>query len=296
MNATALCQALQQLANHPIDAASTCDQMSPQSAEQDPANAALNILLVEDNRVNQQVALTMLKKWGHQIDVAWNGLEALEAVQQQDYDLILMDIQMPEMDGITATQQIRQLDGKCALVPIVAVTANAMQGDRERFLAAGIDDYIAKPIDRDTFHRVVHCYGSQERPAPIEKPEEKADSVPASPLLGDEVLSYLMNELSGETVSELIDEYMTHSTDLLSRALVASEEQNAKNVEYAVHTLKGMSGALGATRMVDICQHILETCRNQGTQQIGLQMNGLSGTTEETQQALKAWRSEHEDC
>ena len=108
------------------------------------------------------------------------------------------------------------------------------------------------------------------------------------------MLSYLLNELSGETVSELIDEYMTHSTDLLSQALMASEERDAKNIEYAVHTLKGMSGALGALRMVDICQHILETCRNQETQQIDLNMNGLSGTTEKTQQALQAWRSEHE--
>ncbi|ETX00748.1 MAG: hypothetical protein ETSY1_10010 [Candidatus Entotheonella factor] len=292
IHATALYHALRQLVNHPTGTTSTCEQTSLQSADQASAGAVLNILLVEDNRVNQQVALTMLKKWGHRIDVAWNGLEALEAVQRQDYDLVLMDIQMPEMDGVTATQQIRQLDGTCASVPIVAVTANAMQGDREHFLSAGMDDYIAKPIDRDTFHMVVHRYAPQNQSEPVEMPEETTVSEPTTPLLGDEVLSYLRNELSGETVSELIDEYMTHSASLLSQALVASEEQDAKNVEYAVHTLKGMSGALGALRMVDICQHILETCRNEGTQQIERQMNGLSGTTEETQQALQAWRSE----
>ncbi len=296
IHATALHDALLQVLSSPVEAVITHEERFLQPAEQDPSNAALNILLVKDNRVNQQVALSMLKKWGHHIDVAWNGLETLEAVQRQDYDLILMDIQMPEMDGVTATQCIRQLDGKSATVPIVAVTANAMQGDRERFLEAGIDDYIPKPIDRETFYTVVHRYTPQERPVQIESAEETTETNSASPLLGYEVLSYLMSELSGETVSELIDEYMTHSTDLLSQALVASEEEDAKNVEYAVHTLKGMSGALGAIRMVDICQHILETCRNQGTQQIGPQMNGLSGTAEETQQALQAWRSEHEDC
>jgi CheY-like chemotaxis protein len=256
----------------------------------------LNILLVEDNRINQQVALTMLKKWGYRIDVAWNGLEALEAVQRQDYDLVLMDIQMPEMDGITTTQKIRQLDGNRASVPIVAVTANVMQDDRERLLAAGIDDYISKPIDRDTFQRVVYHYASQEQRAQTERPEENTEAKTGAPLLGDEVLSYLLHELSGEIVSELIDEYMTHSTDLLSQALVASEEQDAKNVEYAVHTLKGMSGALGAIRMVDICQEILETCRNQWTQEIEYHMNDLSGITEETQRALQAWRFEHKSC
>lgn len=296
IHATALYYALRQLVSQPAATASTCEQTSSQSTVQAPSNAVLNILLVEDNRVNQQVALTTLKKWSHRIDVAWNGLEALEAVQRQDYDLVLMDIQMPEMDGVTATQQIRQLDEKCASVPIVAVTANAMQGDREHFLSAGMDDYIAKPIDRDTFHMVVHRYAPQNRPAPAETAEEKTVSENAAPLLGDEVLSYLRDELSGETVSELIDEYMTHSSSLLSQALVASEEQDAKNVEYAVHTLKGMSGALGALRMVDICQHILETCRNEGTEQIEHQMSGLSGTTEETQQALQAWRSEQKDC
>jgi CheY-like chemotaxis protein len=291
---TVLSHALLQLVGHSIVPTKTCAQMQPPPDKQAPSSELLNILLVEDNHVNQQVALSMLKKWGHRIDVAWNGLEALAAVKQQDYDLILMDIQMPEMDGITATQQIRQLEGKCASIPIVAVTANAMQGDRERFLAAGMDDYIAKPINRDAFYMVVHRYALQQRTTQSKAPQA-AKSESTTPLLGDEVLSYLQSELSGETVSELIDEYMTHSATLLSQALVASEEQDAKNVEYAVHTLKGMSGALGALRMVDICQHILEACRSgEGTQQIGSHMNGLTGATEETQQALRAWLSEHE--
>jgi CheY-like chemotaxis protein len=278
-----------QLLDRPLGTASTCEPTPWPPAGQTPSGAVLHILLVDDNRVNQQVALVMLKKWGHRIDLAGNGLEALEAVQRQDYDLVLMDIQMPEMDGVTATRQIRQLDSRCASVPIVAITANAVPGDRERFLAAGMNDYLAKPIDRDTFRRIVHRYEPRDGTAPTETPGEKTET--EAPLLGNDVLSYLLDELSGEVVTELIDEYMTHSANLLSQALVASEEQDAKTIEYAVHTLKGMSGSLGALRMVDICQHILEMCRHQEADHIEPQLNVLSGTTQETQRALKAWRS-----
>ncbi len=113
------------------------------------ASFADRILLAEDNMVNQKVALTMLQKLGFRADVAANGLEVLAAVQRQPYDLILMDVQMPEMDGLEATRQLIQLRPDRAQRPwIIALTANAMQGDREMCLAAGMDDYISKPIKR----------------------------------------------------------------------------------------------------------------------------------------------------
>jgi CheY-like chemotaxis protein len=107
------------------------------------------ILLAEDNAVNQKVALTMLQKLGFRADVAANGLEVLAAVERQPYDVILMDVQMPEMDGLEATRQLAKLRPDPARRPwIIALTANAMQGDREMCLAAGMDDYISKPIKR----------------------------------------------------------------------------------------------------------------------------------------------------
>lgn len=106
----------------------------------------LRILVAEDNHVNQMVLRAMLSKAGHQIDTVSNGMEAVTAVMQFQYDLVLMDVQMPEMDGITATKRIRQIPGKGADLPIVAVTANAMKGDREKYLAAGMSDYVCKPI------------------------------------------------------------------------------------------------------------------------------------------------------
>jgi PAS domain S-box-containing protein len=107
----------------------------------------LRILLAEDNHVNQKVAIAMLAAGGHSVDVAANGLEAIEAVSTRPYDLVLMDIHMPEMDGIRATRRIREKGGERANIPIIALTANAMKGDREKYLAAGMNGYVSKPID-----------------------------------------------------------------------------------------------------------------------------------------------------
>ncbi len=115
----------------------------------------LCILLVEDNLINQKVALRMLERLGYEADVAYNGLEALEALSKKQYDLILMDIQMPEMDGLQATQHIRQ-DWEASQQPrIVAVTANALMGDRETYLASGMNDYVSKPIKAAELQRVL---------------------------------------------------------------------------------------------------------------------------------------------
>jgi CheY-like chemotaxis protein len=105
----------------------------------------LRILIAEDNHINQKVALALLSRLGYRADVAANGLEAVQSVQRQPYDLVLMDIQMPEMGGVEATQEIRKkLTDKCPM--IVALTANASQGAREEYLAQGFDDYLSKPI------------------------------------------------------------------------------------------------------------------------------------------------------
>ena len=109
----------------------------------------LRVLLAEDNPINQKVALRILERMGYRADVAANGLEVLEAVARQAYDVILMDVQMPEMDGLEATREIHRRWPNGPRPRIIAMTANALQGDREICLAAGMDDYIAKPVRTD---------------------------------------------------------------------------------------------------------------------------------------------------
>jgi signal transduction histidine kinase/CheY-like chemotaxis protein len=119
------------------------------------SSLALKILLAEDNLVNQRVAMTMLGKMGHRITLATNGLEALEQWRQSDFDLILMDVQMPEMTGLEATAQIRREEATGAHIPIVAMTASAMSEDRERCLAAGMDDFISKPVSYKVIEQMI---------------------------------------------------------------------------------------------------------------------------------------------
>ncbi len=121
---------------------------------------ALKVLVVEDSTVNQTVIVAMLHRAGHVADVARNGLEAVNAVRDDDDDLVLMDIQMPTMDGVSATREIRGLPGGKANVPIIAVTAGVVTGSRERFLAAGMNDYVPKPIRlADLYAAIDRCLG-----------------------------------------------------------------------------------------------------------------------------------------
>jgi two-component system sensor histidine kinase/response regulator len=119
------------------------------------ASSPLRILLAEDNLVNQRVAMTMLGKMGHRITLATNGLEAVEQWRQSDFDLILMDVQMPGMTGLQATTQIRQEEATGAHVPIVAMTASAMSEDRDRCLSAGMDAFISKPVSYKAIEQVI---------------------------------------------------------------------------------------------------------------------------------------------
>ncbi len=129
----------------------------------------LRILVAEDNHVNQIVLQAMLSKFGHKIDMVGNGAEAVSAVMRAPYDLILMDVHMPEMDGITATQRIRDLSGETGNLPIIALTANAMKGDRETYLKAGMTDYVSKPINPQIlFAAIAKCGGRKLTDEPQE--------------------------------------------------------------------------------------------------------------------------------
>jgi two-component system, sensor histidine kinase and response regulator len=122
-------------------------------------SASLRVLLVEDNRVNQRLATRLLEKRGHSVSLAADGREALVALEKESFDLVLMDLQMPEMDGFEATMAIRKNErGSGNHLPIVALTAHAMKGDREKCLAAGMDGYLTKPIRAHEPDELLHAY------------------------------------------------------------------------------------------------------------------------------------------
>jgi CheY-like chemotaxis protein len=161
----------------------------------------LRVLVVEDNQVNQMLVTALLKKFACDVEVVGNGLDAVGAVQRTAYDLVLMDVQMPEMDGPTATRAIRALPGPSARVPIIALTANAMAGQREEYLAAGMNDYVSKPIQvSELAAAMVRCTGRGDGIAaekPTQPSEAAGSSVTPSALTAEaeDGLAQMLNEL-----------------------------------------------------------------------------------------------------
>ena len=151
---------------------------------------AITVLVAEDNQVNQTVVTAMLARAGHVVDVVASGAEAIEALRQTSYDAVLMDVQMPGMDGVEATREIRSLPGDAGKVPVIALTANAMAGDRERYLRAGMDDYVSKPIEMPAlFGALARCVGDDiaiatELPEALPPPPNMPASKSLAKLLG----------------------------------------------------------------------------------------------------------------
>jgi PAS domain S-box-containing protein len=205
----------------------------------------LRILLAEDNLVNQTLALRLLEKEGHTVIVVEDGRAAVEAVERQPFDLVLMDVQMPNMDGFEATAEIRLREqGTNRHVPILAMTAHAMKGDREQCLAAGMDGYIAKPIRPQEMLGAIaqHLHVEPVAPAP-----EAA--------VGTEVFdkAEALNHVDGDMVllRELVAIFLDSSPQLLTTAREAIGRRDGRALERASHTLKGMVGSFGAHPATD---------------------------------------------
>jgi len=227
----------------------------------------LRLLLVEDNITNQKVALLTLKRLGYQANVASNGLEAVSAVAGQDYDIILMDVQMPEMDGMEATAEIRKMRQDPATRPyIIAMTAHAMQGYREKCLAAGMDDYVSKPIDIEALIAALQRGITQKslvalaHPAPLPSAPTAATPSLTSPQPSSRLIHELRQTLDsltdGETdiIRELIDAYLDGGKTLIAQMQAAVDHQDARQVEHPAHSLKSSSAGLGAIHFSQLCK------------------------------------------
>jgi CheY-like chemotaxis protein/HPt (histidine-containing phosphotransfer) domain-containing protein len=216
------------------------------------------VLLAEDNPVNQRVATRMLEKLGYRVDVAANGREALKALPGASYAAVLMDVQMPEMDGYETTHEIRRREGPERSTPIIAMTANAMEGDREKAIEAGMDDYVAKPVNREQLAAVLERWIPKEEIAPTAPKEGEVTPVAeetAEPL--DRAVVENLRTLGGtEMLSELAQMFQEDARSALVGLRRAIQDGDAHSVERIAHTLKGSSGSMGATRMSQLCSEL----------------------------------------
>jgi signal transduction histidine kinase/CheY-like chemotaxis protein/HPt (histidine-containing phosphotransfer) domain-containing protein len=211
--------------------------------EQMQAGRTLKILLAEDNLVNQKLASRLLEKRNHLVTTVLNGKEALAALDQHSFDLVLMDVQMPEMDGLEATQILRQREARTGKhQPIVAMTALAMNGDKERCLAAGMDGYLSKPIRPVELDEVLDQYLAAQAPVPtVIEPDPPADSVVDA--------RDLLDRLDGDRglLSELVDLFRADLPITLQIAQEAIHAQDAVKLRHTAHALKGALSNLSAT-------------------------------------------------
>ena len=238
-----------------------------------PTGPALRILVAEDNAINQQVAVGLLGKMGHRADVADDGREAVTLVERCDYDLVLMDMQMPNMDGIAATQAIRALASPKSQVPIIAMTANAMRGDREACLAAGMNDYIAKPIDRQRLAAVLERWGAQIvamrptravcAPSVVLEPVAKASVVSTLPLLDAEARADLTDTLGEDVFLSLMRTFQQSLPTRMREIEQALADGDVQAGAKAAHSLRGAAGNLGLARMAHLLAR-LEGGLNKG--------------------------------
>ncbi len=246
----------------------------------------LRILLAEDNHTNQVLALALLDRLGYRADVAGNGVEVLKALQRQSYDLILMDVQMPEMDGLEATREVRRSFNPAQQPRIIALTADAMKEDRERCLAAGMDDYVSKPIQVNELISALNRTPQFISNGPMissgregTEPEElsKAPSTeliestaqkaqPSPEIIDGSALERLRMTLGKQVdtlLPTLIKTFINDGARLLDEASRALEQKNAQDLRRAAHTLKSNGATFGAALLSTVAKQLEQLGREE---------------------------------
>ncbi|MEJ7594301.1 MAG: response regulator [Planctomycetaceae bacterium] len=217
---------------------------------------SLRVLLAEDGKANQTLAVGLLTKWGHTVEVAENGEDTIALWQSGSFDVILMDVQMPVLDGLQATERIRELErASGTYIPIIAMTARAMKGDRERCLAAGMDDYVSKPIRRQELERGLRDLSIKPAEQPLS--QERADRTDGTPSHGDTSSSIIdwkaaLENVEGdrELLNELLRTAVDENRNLLTQLDAAMSAKDAVAASRLAHTIKGGAQMIAATATV----------------------------------------------
>ena len=221
-----------------------------QSTAPDGARKRVRILVADDQAVNRKLTTRQLERLGFTVDMAENGREAVEAMGRTEYDLVFMDCHMPEMDGFTATEEIRRREKKGRRTPIVALTASVVGPERERCAAAGMDDYLTKPVREPDLLRVLSQWVLDARPA--------IDSAKTKGLqeIGD---------ADDDVLNEVIGIYLGEAPKRVDGIRKAIAEQDAMHLAGESHALRSSSGNVGATRVTDLCTRLEAIGRAGGT-------------------------------
>jgi len=260
-----------------------------QDAEQPAAlKSHARILLAEDNQVNQQVAKRMLEKIGCHVDVVGNGVEALSMLQRFPYDLIFMDCQMPEMDGYEATLKIRGLAGEFKNIPVIALTANVMEGDRDKCIQAGMNDYVGKPVKKEALLGALDkwLFRPRSAPAPAAEPKPKAkgaDAAANGKVINPERLEALKefaDDDDGSFIITLFETFFTNVEPRIQQMYDAVVKKDAQKLCREAHGIKGSSSNLGADYVANLAQQ--------------LESLGKSGSTEGAQTLVEQLKAEME--
>jgi CheY-like chemotaxis protein len=249
-------------------------QIDPELAAKMP----LRILLAEDNAVNQKVALRLLARLGYRADVAANGLEAVDAVQRQPYDVVLMDVQMPEMDGLEASRRIKT--GEAATVPrIIALTADAMQGDREKCLAAGMDDYITKPI------HVEDLVAALARTRPQSAAEDPKPEEP--PVLDAKKFAEFRETMGDDFIGEVLAVFHEDAPALLRSLKQALDVGDAELFRRSAHSLKSNCASFGAVTLAELARELEMLGKEGRLAEVGDKVTRAESEYQRLKQALK---------
>jgi CheY-like chemotaxis protein len=255
-----------------------------------PATSA-RILVVEDSAVNQQVALGLLKKLGYHADAVATGLEALEALERIPYAVVLMDCQMPEMDGYEASTEVRRREGTARHTPIVALTAHAMQGDRERCLAAGMDDYISKPVRFDelavALRRWVPSAAATARAIPGQHEPEELSGGEQPEAIDESAFA----SLDPDIVVGIIHTFLQEVPPQLAALQEAAAQGESRTLENVAHLLRGTSGAVGAHELRVACAQIEQSGREGTAEGVEALAAALDPLFQRAQVALEATRA-----
>lgn len=253
--------------------------------------ASLSILLAEDTPANQKVVTAVLKKRGHSVSVADNGREAVEHFKKEPFDVVLMDVQMPILDGYQATAAIREFEReRGTTTPIIAMTAHAMRGDRERCLEAGMDAYIAKPLDVKQLLGLIESI-AEERETASNSTNPPAAAVPTDALVIDyaDAMKRLGND--ADLFREFVGFYDEDSRKLIAQIEDAIKSGDAAQLQHAAHSLKGVAANLGAMRVVEAAFSLEKTGKSGTLENSASELRNLCHEMTRLDKSLQAYRN-----